>query len=127
MAERGGEGRGGFGRGFGRGDRGDSGRGDRGRGDRGRGRGRGRRDAKPEDRWTPCTKLGRLVQQGKIRSLEQIYLFSIPIKEHQIVEHFLGELSDEVMKIMPVQKQTSAGQRMRFKAFVVVGDKTLRR
>jgi len=26
------------------------------------------------------------------------------------------------MKIMPVQKQTSAGQRMRFKAFVVVGD-----
>ena len=123
MAERGGEGRGGFGRGFGRGDRGDRGRGDRGRGDRGRGRGRGRRDAKPEDRWTPCTKLGRLVQQGKIRSLEQIYLFSIPIKEHQIVEHFLGELSDEVMKIMPVQKQTSAGQRMRFKAFVVVGDK----
>ena len=117
MAERGGEGRGGFGRGFGRGDRGGRGRGDRG------GRGRGRRDAKPEDRWTPCTKLGRLVQQGKIRSLEQIYLFSIPIKEHQIVEHFLGELSDEVMKIMPVQKQTSAGQRMRFKAFVVVGDK----
>ncbi|KAH0749002.1 hypothetical protein KY290_028234 [Solanum tuberosum] len=26
------------------------------------------------------------------------------------------------MKIMPVQKQTSAGQRTRFKAFVVVGD-----
>ena len=85
----------------------------RGRGDRG-GRGRGRRDAKPEDRWTPCTKLGRLVQQGKIRSLEQIYLFSIPIKEYQIVEHFIGtSLTDEVMKIMPVQKQTSAGQRMR--------------
>ena len=26
------------------------------------------------------------------------------------------------MKIMPVQKQTSAGQRTRFKAFVAVGD-----
>ncbi|CAL5394676.1 unnamed protein product [Camellia sinensis] len=26
------------------------------------------------------------------------------------------------MKIMPVQKQTRAGQRTRFKAFVVVGD-----
>ena len=62
------------------------------------------------------------MQQGKIRSLEQIYLFSIPIKEHQIVEHFLGELSDEVMKIMPVQKQTSAGQRTRFKCVVAVGD-----
>ncbi|THG23836.1 hypothetical protein TEA_008658 [Camellia sinensis var. sinensis] len=31
-------------------------------------------------------------------------------------------LKDEVMKIMPVQKQTRAGQRTRFKDFVVVGD-----
>lgn len=71
----------------------------------------------------PCTKLGRLVQQGKIASLEQIYLHSIPIKEYQIVETLCGpSLKDEVMKIMPVQKQTRAGQRTRFKAFVVVGD-----
>jgi small subunit ribosomal protein S2e len=53
-------GRGGFGRGFG-GRGGDRGRG--GRGDRGRGRGgrRGRKDE--EEKWVPCTKLGRLVQQ----------------------------------------------------------------
>jgi len=39
------------------------------------------------------------------------------------VEAMLGpQLKDEVMKIMPVQKQTRAGQRTRFKAFVVVGD-----
>ncbi|GAN09426.1 40S ribosomal protein [Mucor ambiguus] len=31
-------------------------------------------------------------------------------------------LTDQVMKIMPVQKQTTAGQRTRFKAFVVIGD-----
>jgi small subunit ribosomal protein S2e len=64
-----------------------------------------------------------LVKAGKIKSLEDIYLFSMKPKEHQIIEHFLGEsLKDEVMKIMPVQKQTRAGQRTRFKAFVVVGD-----
>jgi len=69
------------------------------------------------------TKLGRLVKSGKIKTLEDIYLFSMAVKEHQIVEHFLGDsLKDEVMKITPVQKQTSAGQRTRFKAFVVVGD-----
>jgi len=71
------------------------------------------------------TKLGRLVASGKIHNLEQIFLFSLPIKEHQIVEHFLAPekvLKDEVMKIMPVQKQTRAGQRTRFKAFVAVGD-----
>jgi len=69
------------------------------------------------------TKLGRLVKEGKIKELEEIYLYSLPIKESQIVDFFLKEaLKDEVMKIMPVQKQTSAGQRTRFKAFVAVGD-----
>jgi len=58
-----------------------------------------------------------------IKSMEQIYLHSIPIKEHQIVEHILGSsLKEEIMKCMPVQKQTTAGQRTRFKAFVLVGD-----
>lgn len=116
MAERGGF-RGGPG-----GDRG-------GRGDRFRGRGRGRGDRRGRGRgdddkeWVPVTKLGRLVKEGHIKSLEQIYLFALPIKEYQIVDHFIGPaLKDEVMQITPVQKQTTAGQRTRFKCFVCVGD-----
>jgi len=66
--------------------------------------------------------LGRLVKNHKIKVLEELYLHSLPIKEFQIIDHFLKNLKDEVMKIMPVQKQTRAGQRTRFKAFVVVGD-----
>lgn len=132
----GGAGRGGFGsRGERRGDKGDH------RHPRGR---RGRRgNVKSEEEWQPVTKLGRLVRAGKITSMEQIYLHSLPIKEYQIVDWFLPKLKDEVMKvglsgapakevgsytdrtvcqIKPVQKQTRAGQRTRFKAIVVIGD-----
>lgn len=99
-----------------------------GRGGRGRGRGRGRggrgRGGKEDSKeWTPVTKLGRLVRDGKIHSLEEIYLYSLPIKEFEVIDFFLGRsLRDEVLKIMPVQKQTRAGQRTRFKAFVAIGD-----
>lgn len=78
--------------------------------------------------WVPVTKLGRLVKDGKILSLEDMYLHSLPIKEYQIIDFFYQDahesrvLKDDVMKIMPVQKQTRAGQRTRFKAFVAVGD-----
>jgi small subunit ribosomal protein S2e len=98
-----GEGRGG--RGFGRGDRGRGGRG----GDRG---GRGGRGGKPggfgagKDDWIPKTKLGRLVKNGHITTLEEIYTHSIPIKEANIVDKLIkdtkGNLSDEVMKIVSV-------------------------
>jgi len=72
----------------------------------------------------PVTKLGRLVKDHMIKSLEEVFLYSLPVKEYQIIDAFLPKekLKDEVMKIMPVQKQTRAGQRTRFKAFVVVGD-----
>jgi small subunit ribosomal protein S2e len=93
-APAGGAARGGFGdRGRG-GDRG----GDRGRG---RGRGRGRRGGgkSEEKEWQPVTKLGRLVKAGKIKSMEEIYLHSLPIKEYQIVDFFLPKLKDEVMKV----------------------------
>jgi len=129
-----GSGRGGRGgdRSFGSGRGGRGGDRDREGGGRGRGRGRGR-GAKgapktKEDElknWVPTTKLGRLVKAGLVKKLEQVYLYSLPIKEYQIIDTFFpkeGMLKDEVLKIMPVQKQTRAGQRTRFKAFVVIGD-----
>lgn len=112
--------RGGFRRGFGRGGA---------RGGRGGARGGapGGRGGRPDDKeWTPLTKLGRLVKYNMIKSLEEIFTHSIPMKESQIVDELMSrskkELSDEVMKIISVQKQTQAGQRTRFKAVVAIGD-----
>jgi hypothetical protein len=33
-----------------------------------------------KETWTPVTKLGRLVKDRKIKTLEEIYLFSLPVK-----------------------------------------------
>ena len=75
-----------------------------------------------QEEWIPVTKLGRLVKAGEVKSIEQVFTYSLPIKEHQIVDHLLPNLKEEVLKVWPVQKQTTAGQRTRFKAVVVVGD-----
>jgi len=108
--EKGGE-KGGFKGGFGKGK-------GKGKGKKGKGKG------SQEKEWVPCTKLGRLVKEGRIASVEDIYLHSLPIKEYQIIDQLFptGVLKDDVMKICPVQKQTSAGQRSRFVCYVAVGD-----
>ena len=68
--------------------------GERGRGFGGRGRGGrdrpgGGRGGPPKDEWFPKTKLGRLVKGDYIKSLEEIYTHSIPIKEAEIVDKLI--------------------------------------
>jgi len=73
--------------------------------------------------WTPRTKLGKMIQDGHISSMEEVFAEGIKIREPEIVNALLPDLQEEVININLVQKQTDAGEKSRFKAIVVVGNR----
>ncbi len=75
------------------------------------------------ENWVPRTKVGRLVLEGKITSLEEIFRRNLPLLEPEIVDYLIGEqLQHEVIDVTIVQKMTDAGRVTRFRAVVVVGN-----
>lgn len=68
------------------------------------------------------TTLGKLVKEGSITSVEEIFEKGYKIKESVIVDILLPRMREEVLFVSPVQKQTDAGEKTKFRAFVVVGD-----
>jgi small subunit ribosomal protein S5 len=75
-----------------------------------------------EEVWTPRTKLGKMVSEGKITSLAEIFQMGLKIRESEIVKKLLPDLRNEVVGVGIVQKQTDAGELTRFGAVVAVGD-----
>ena len=73
--------------------------------------------------WVPLTGLGRMVQAGEIKSIDEILNSGKPIKEPEIVDAFLPDLVDEVLDINMVQRMTDSGRRVKFRAVVVVGNR----
>ncbi|MBS7606652.1 30S ribosomal protein S5 [Candidatus Bathyarchaeota archaeon] len=76
-----------------------------------------------ESEWIPRTRLGRLVLQGEISSLEEVFASGFKISEPEIVNILVPNLEEEVINISLVQKQTDAGEKSRFKAIVAVGNR----
>lgn len=82
-----------------------------------------RRAAENLEEWVPRTRLGKMILEGQITSVEEIFMEGLKIREPQIVDALLPELKEEVVDINLVQKQTDAGEMSRFKAIVAVGNK----
>jgi len=85
-------------------------------------RGREAQRAERLEEWTPRTKLGRLVLEGKISSLEEAFAEGMKVREPEIVDLLLPNLQEEVIHVSIVQKQTDAGEKTRFKSIVAVGN-----
>jgi small subunit ribosomal protein S5 len=82
-----------------------------------------RRGRDHEEEWIPKTRLGKLVNEGKITSIEEVFLSGLKISEPEIVNSLLPDLQEEVIDVNLVQKQTDAGEKSRFKAIVAVGNR----
>src|SRR4030043_2545 len=82
-----------------------------------------RREKSKLEEWIPKTRLGELIQEGKITNIDEVFLSGYKISEHQIVDALLPDLQEEVININLVQKQTDAGEKSRFKAIVAVGNR----
>jgi small subunit ribosomal protein S5 len=72
--------------------------------------------------WEPRTELGRLVKEGKIRTIDEIFANNYLIKEPEIVDILLPGLKQELLAVNLVQRQTHAGERNQFRAVVAVGN-----
>jgi len=75
------------------------------------------------ERWVPRTKLGKMVLDGTISSIEELFMEGLKIREPEIVDVLLPGLQEEVINIGLVQKQTDAGEKSQFRAVVVVGNR----
>jgi small subunit ribosomal protein S5 len=75
------------------------------------------------EQWVPRTRLGKMIQEGKISSIEEVFQAGLQIRESQIVDALIPDLQEEVININLVQKQTDAGEKSRFKAVVAVGNR----
>lgn len=72
--------------------------------------------------WTPKTRLGKLVSEGKITTMSDALRSRLPLREPEIVDILLPELADEVLDVNMVQRMTDSGRRVRFAITVVVGN-----
>jgi small subunit ribosomal protein S5 len=75
------------------------------------------------ENWIPKTNLGKMIQEGRITSIEEVIAEGQRIREPEIADVLLPNLQEEVININLVQKQSDAGEKSRFKAVVAIGNR----
>lgn len=88
--------------------------------------------------WVPKTRLGKMVKEGKIKSIDEILIKGLSIKEAEIVEYLIPDLEIDLMLIgqskgkfgggkrrtfKQTQKKTEEGNVVSFASYAIVGNK----
>lgn len=92
----------------------------------------------PEKEWKPVTKLGKLVKEGKITDINDIFDAGTPIMESTIVNVLIPDLEEDLLLIgqakgkfgggqrrifRQTQKKTREGNKIQFMTCAVVGNR----
>tara|TARA_B100000029_G_scaffold437892_1_gene453375 strand:+ start:2511 stop:3293 length:783 start_codon:yes stop_codon:yes gene_type:complete len=72
--------------------------------------------------WQPRTRLGRMVMNGQVHTYEQAIASGLPIREVEIVDALLPDMTDDVLSVNMIQRMTDSGRRVRFNVLCVVGN-----
>lgn len=97
----------------------------RGGGQRRRGgrRGGDNERTKTAPEWKPRTRLGKMVKEGELSSIEEVFATNQRIQDIQIVDTLVPDLEEQVIDVKRVQRQTDAGRKTTFSAIAVVGNR----
>ncbi len=79
--------------------------------------------AELEMTWTPRTHIGRLVKEGKITSLREVFYYTHKIPEPEIVDWLGVEFYGYILNIIITSRMTDSGRKMSFRTVVVIGNK----
>ena len=72
--------------------------------------------------WVPRTRLGKMVREGQILTYEEAIETGYPIREVEIIDALLPDLTDDVLGVNMIQRMTDSGRRVRFNVLCVVGN-----
>ncbi len=75
------------------------------------------------DGWEPQTRLGKMVADGEIETMEGALSAGLPLKEPELVDQLVPDLEDEVLDINMVQRMTDSGRRVKFRCVVAIGNR----
>jgi len=79
------------------------------------------------EEWEPRTKLGKLVKDGQITDIHEIFRKGYQVKEPEIVDILLPETNlrenQEVLDIALTVRMTDSGRRIRFRVLAAVGNR----
>ncbi|NHJ02227.1 MAG: 30S ribosomal protein S5 [Candidatus Heimdallarchaeota archaeon] len=73
--------------------------------------------------WIPRTSVGQLVKDGTIASIYDIFRDSLKIDDVEVVDFLVPNLTETVLNVARVQRQTDAGRKTLFVATAGVGNK----